>query len=288
MRSRFFIGAAAAVAVMLVPGFSKSPTMTKNNTTKANGMVRIAGGTFQMGGTLDNLEHPVHRVKVSAFYMDATDVTQGSFRQLMGYNPSFRVGDRMRPVEMVTWFDAVLYCNARSRHYGKDTVYSYSSVKRDSIWCTELADVKADFSRNGYRLPTEAEWEYACRAGSTTDYYWGRNCPPYTPADTLAVDSNAVWWHNSPLGTQPVANKKPNALGLYDMIGNVFQWCNDWFGNYSFDSQIDPRGPSTGSFRMLRGGSWRQGDRPLRSAYRNNNFPSVMNHNYGFRCVRRQ
>jgi formylglycine-generating enzyme required for sulfatase activity len=288
MRSRFFIGA-AAVAVMLVPGFSKSPTVTKNNTTKANGMVSIPGGTFQMGGTLDNSEQPVHSVMVSAFYMDATDVTQGSFRQLMGYNPSFCTGNRMRPVEMVTWFDAALYCNARSRHEGKDTVYSYSSVTRNSQRCTGLAGVTADFSKNGYRLPTEAEWEYACRAGSATDYYWGRNCPPSSPADTLAIDSNVVWWHdNAPNGTQPVATRKPNAWGLYDMIGNVSQWCNDWFGSYSGGDQIDPTGPSTGKFRVLRGGSWRENDIPLRAAYRNNNFPNNMNHFYGFRCVRRR
>ena len=279
MKSRFFV-CVTAITVTLVPGLSMSPTMT-------TGMVSIPGGTFQMGGTLYISEQPVHSVKVSAFYMDATDVTQGSFQQLMGFNPSSCAGDSMRPVEMVTWFDAVLYCNTRSKHEGKDTVYLYSSLTRDSIWCTELADVTADFSRSGYRLPTEAEWEYACRAGSTTDYYWGRNYPPTTTADTLAIDSNAVWWNNSLNCTQPVASKKPNAWGLYDMSGNVFQWCNDWYDSYRSSSEPNPVGPSSGSYRVLRGGSWRHHDIPLRSAYRNNNYPGDRYLYTGFRCVRR-
>ena len=110
--------------------------------------------------------------------------------------------------------------------------------------------------RTATGLPTEAEYEYANRAGTTTDYYWGRNYPPTTTADTLAIDSNAVWYYNSPNSTQPVASKKPNAWGLYDMSGNLWEWCNDWYGSYSATSQTNPTGATSGSYRVLRGGSW--------------------------------
>ena len=92
-----------------------------------------------------------------------------------------------------------------------------------------IGNLNIDYARNGYRLPTEAKWEYACRAGTTTDYYWGRNYPLATSADTLAIDSNAVWYDNSPTSTQPVATKQPNAWGLYDMSRKLWEWCNDWY-----------------------------------------------------------
>jgi formylglycine-generating enzyme required for sulfatase activity len=110
-----------------------------------------------------------------------------------------------------------------------------------------------DFTKNGYRLPTEAEWEYACRAGSTTDYYWNRSYQSTTHDDTLAIDSNAVWNYYLD-GPQQGATKLPNAFGLYDMSGNVCEWCNDWWGSYNAGAQTDPTGPSTGSYRVLRGG----------------------------------
>jgi sulfatase modifying factor 1 len=279
---------------------SNGAVLTVNATVTPTGMDTIPGGTFQMGDTDTNFpdEQPVHSVTLSAFYMDKTEVTQADYQALMLVNPSYFKGDSLRPVENVTSFDAVLYCNARSKRDLRDTVYSYTSKTMDSIWCTDLVSINIDYSKNGYRLPTEAEWEYACRAGTTTDYYWGRNYPPTTTADTAAIDSFAIWWHNSNNFTARVGTKLPNAFGLYDMSGNVWEWCNDWHDNYTSGNQTDPTGPSTGSYRVMRGGSYDDCNPPepyvfylvypLCSANRGNYiFPYFRGSAFGFRCVRR-
>jgi formylglycine-generating enzyme required for sulfatase activity len=259
----------------------------KLSASLASGMRRIPGGTFQMGAEYSD-EMPIHTVGVSAFSMDTVEVTQGSFRQLMGFDPSAFGDDSLCPVERVTWFDAVLYCNARSRVDGFDTVYSYTSREVDSNNnCSNLGGLVIDYSSTGYRMPTEAEREYACRAGSTADYYWGGCSPPLTAADTAAMDANVVWYCNSPAGTGPVGGKLPNAWGLYDMSGNVWQWCNDWYGSYAGESQQDPTGPSGGSYRVLRGGSWSDCSDVLRSADRCANAPDYRSSLIGFRCVKR-
>ncbi len=268
-------------------------------------MVLVTGGTFQMGSADTGFsdEQPVHQVGVASFYMDTTDVTQANFQQLMGFNPSYYSGDPLRPVETVTWFDAVLYCNVRSKENNFDTVYSYTSLKLDTVYyptlttdsvkmdtgktCLGMEGLAINYAKNGFRLPTEAEWEYACRAAGTTDFYWGRNYPPITQADTFAIDSNAVWYVNSTNGTtQPVAGKRRNAFGLYDMAGNVWEWCNDWYGSYTGESQTSPGGPGTGISRVLRGGSWSDLDPFLRSANRYESDPGTRSGNVGFRCVR--
>lgn len=221
-------------------------------------MVPIPAGVFLMGSIAGSDEQPVHSVALSAFKMAAMDITQELYQAAMGVNPSYYGGDtsKTRPVEYVTWFDAALFCNALSKAAGKDSVYAYTAVTgTPGNGCSDLAGISCDTSKNGYRLPTEAEWEYACRAGSTTDYYWGGSYPPQTHADTVNMDSNAVWYHNSGM-TQPVGSKKPNAWGLYDMSGNVWQWCNDWYGAYPGAAQTNPAGPAGGSFRVLRGGSF--------------------------------
>jgi formylglycine-generating enzyme required for sulfatase activity len=222
--------------------------------------------------------------------MDSTDVTQASYQALMGVNPSdfdTGVSAPRRPVEDVDWYDAALYCNARSKHDGYDTVYSYSSKYAGSGYDT-LAGVVIDYTKHGYRLPTEAEWEYACLAGSTADYYWGQSYPPQTTSDTANISAHAWWYYNTPNSTQPVATKPRNAWGLYDMSGNVWQWCNDWYGGYTSGSQTNPTGPASGSSRVLRGGSWSGNyDFYLRSANRDYDYPIVRLYVYGFRCVRR-
>jgi formylglycine-generating enzyme required for sulfatase activity len=260
-------------------------------------MVQIPGGTFQMGSNNTSLEsligngEPVHSVTVSSFYMDTTLVTQASYQALMGVNPSYFDTGALaprKPVESVTWFDAVLYCNARSKQDGYDTIYSYTTITgTPGNGCTDLGSLAMDFTKHGYRLPTEAEWEYACRAGSTADYYWGQCYPPQTTADTAEISAHAWWCYNSPNGTQPVAIKPANAWGLHDMSGNVWEWCNDWYGNYSSGSQTDPTGPTAGSYRVLRGGSWYDGGDVLCAAYRGSYLPGGWNLYLGFRCVRR-
>jgi formylglycine-generating enzyme required for sulfatase activity len=267
-----------AIAAMLIPGCSKSPTGTQNNTPAFPIMKNIPNGTFQMGST--NLgETPVHSVTLGAFTISQTLVTQEQYLAVMGVNPSYSDSGGTWPVESATWYDAALFCNALSKMEGRDTVYVYTNGIIDST-------VVIDYTKNGCRLPTEAEWEYSCRAGTMANYYWGRNYPPITTADTLAIDSNAVWYYDSPNSMQPVATKKPNAWGLYDMSGNLWEWCNDWYGSYSSTAQTNPTGATSGSSRVLRGGSWSDtGSYALCAEYRLSSLPELNYVNVGFRVV---
>lgn len=253
-------------------------------------MLVIPGDTFQMGSLSENvMERPVHKVKISAFRLGVTEVTQEQYQAIMGTNPSAFDSGGTYPVERVSWCDAVLFCNALSKKCDKDTVYSYSG--------TVISGVKVDYSKNGYRMPTEAEWEYACRGITTTDYYWGKNYPPLTDADTIDIDSNSVWKHNSEAlgithpgyGTHPVGTKKPNAFGLYDMNGNVGEWVNDWYGNYTAAPQTDPSQDDwAGVYKILRGGCWNSVCNNLRSACREYQYPDARYANCGLRIACRQ
>jgi formylglycine-generating enzyme required for sulfatase activity len=158
-------------------------------------------------------------------------------------------------VEQVTWFDAILYANVRSKRDGYDTVYTYTGVTgTGGSGCQNLAGLASDFSKNGYRLPTEAEWEYACRAGSNAAYSFG---------DSLS-DLGTYAWYSGNAGSQThaVAQKLPNAFGLYDMQGNVFEYCHDWYGGtyYQISGNQDPTGPAGGTQRVARGGAWGYAD----------------------------
>jgi formylglycine-generating enzyme required for sulfatase activity len=253
-------------------------------TTMVPAMITIPAGTFRMGDTAVGMG-PVHTVSLGAFAVSQTPITQQQYSNVMDSNPSYFnydvIGDwtTTYPVESVTWYHAALFCNALSKLAGRDTVYVYAQGIIDS-------SVVINYTKNGYRLPTEAEYEYACRAGSTTDYYWGRNYPPATTADTLAIDSNAFWYPNSQNTTQPVATLKPNRWGLYDMCGNVWEWCNDWVGNYSSATATNPAGPATGSYRAIRGSSWANDDPELLcSSYRGANHPDSGFIDQGFRVV---
>jgi formylglycine-generating enzyme required for sulfatase activity len=249
------------------------------------GMKLITGGTFQMGSndTVDYGAQPPHQVTFSSFYMDSTDVKRSDYLGVFGVDPSnINYGDdQSAPVERVTWFDAVLYCNVRSKIQGLDTTYSYTSVTgAPGNGCTSLGGLIIDTSKCGYRLPTEAEWEYACRGGTTTEYFWGNDT-------TNSFCSQYAWYG----GTEEhgVAEKYPNPFGLYDIVGDVWQWCNDWYGVYPAGSQTNPQGASTGTGRVIRGGAFNTFNfqDELRCAYRRFCSPDLKNSNCGFRCVLR-
>ena len=210
-----------------------------------------------------------HQVTVSSFHMAKYDVTQSLYQSVMGSNPSQFTGDPNRPVEQVSWYEAIEFCNKLSERDGLQKVYTISGT-----------NVTADWSANGYRLPTEAEWEYAARGGQqgVSKYH------VYAGSDDL----DQVGWYkdNSGLTTHPVGQKAPNALGLYDMSGNVWQWCWDWYDDYSGSVQ-NPRGASSGDSRVIRGGGWFDVARIDRVAYRFYIIPPADSFYYlGFRLVR--
>jgi formylglycine-generating enzyme required for sulfatase activity len=253
-------------------------------------MVSILGGTFQMGQ--DGVAAPVHSVTVSAFSMGKYEVTQEQYQAVMGSNPSnFSASPAdgeiqgKRPVEHVSWYDAIVFCHRLSMMEGLVPAYTISgstdprdwgtvpSGSNDSIWDA----VTVDWIASGYRLPTEAEWEYACRAGTTTAYNTG---------DTIS-DSTGWYSSNSGSKTHEVGKKPANAWGLYDMHGNVDEWCWDWYGSsyYSSSPSSDPQGPSSGSSRVRRGGSWSSVGGLPRSADRGSCVP-WLRYGDGFRLVR--
>ena len=273
-------------AVLVFAGCSKKddngPVAPNGNGYDQKKMALIPAGSFRMGNITDhpdgaNREKPVHEVSITRpFLMGRTEVTQAQYEAVMGSNPSYFKGPDM-PVERVSWYDAVEFCNELSRQEGLDPCYSGSGA---SILC--------DFTANGYRLPTEAEWEYACRAGMETDFHTGN----MTHSDTSPLDpalDRAGWYYgNSGGSTHPVGEKEANAYGLYDMHGNVWEWCWDWnaVDYYASSPAEDPRGPVSGSHRVLRGGSWGYNARICRSAFRGFNNPDYLNLDIGFRLVR--
>jgi formylglycine-generating enzyme required for sulfatase activity len=222
-----------------------------------------------MGSTSgDSDEKPVHTVTVGNFYMGKYEVTQKEWVAVMGGNPSNFKGDNL-PVERVSWNEAVEYCNKLSLREGLTPAYRGAG---DSVTC--------NFTATGYRLPTEAEWEYAAKGGKHGDYL------VYEYAGSNSV--GAVGWYdgNSGKQTHPVGTKTPNGLGLYDMSGNVWEWCWDWYGSYPGGARTNPAGPVSGSGRVLCGGSWGNSAVDLRSAVRGSGSPSNRNNNLDFRLVR--
>ncbi|MBR5726807.1 MAG: SUMF1/EgtB/PvdO family nonheme iron enzyme [Muribaculaceae bacterium] len=224
-------------------------------------MILVEGGTFMMGGR-DNdpyvkpWEFPVHQVTLSDYYIGETEVTQALWRAVMGTssNPSWFCSTNgysnnyQRPVEKVTYANCTSFLTKLKQQTGKT-----------------------------FRLLTEAEWEYAARGGK-----YSRN---YMFAGGNDIDE--VAWHigNSGEITHAVATKAPNELGIYDMAGNVGEWCSDWYGDYSATAQTNPTGPNTGSARVVRGGSWNQAWRMNRVTYRHEGYPTTDNVNVGFRLA---
>jgi formylglycine-generating enzyme required for sulfatase activity len=236
-------------------------------------MVAIPSGRFTMGvseGPSD--ARPAHVVQVDGFLMDQFEITQEVYQKVTGKNPSRRKNGR-NPVEQVTWVAAARFCNARSLQEGLKPCYDTNS------W-------ECDFSASGYRLPTEAEWEYACRAGSNTRFYFG---------DSAEQLHSFAWFDgNANSKPHPVGQLKPNVWGLYDMAGNVWEWCNDFYGPkyYRESSPVNPRGPRHGEKRVLRGGAWSSSADNCACWVRNcdeagqTDVCLTMDSN-GFRCVRK-
>jgi formylglycine-generating enzyme required for sulfatase activity len=248
-----------------------SPSSAESKSESGVEMVRLAGGSFIMGDE-NEIDATPHEVVLSPFYIDKNLVTQAEYERVMGDNPSrWKAGNN--PVEQVRWSDAVRYCNKRSELEGLEP-------------CYDLESWQCNFAVSGYRLPTEAEWEYACRAGTRTAYYFG---------DSPAELSRHGWFEDNSGGKpHPVGGKEPNPWGLHDMHGNLWQWCNDFYqvDYYQQSPEKDPRGPKSGETKVVRGGAWKFSADSCHSGYRYNENPGYSDvcfgyDIYGFRCVRR-
>ena len=216
-------------------------------------MIAVEGGTFTMGATSEQTgarsdESPTHSVTLSDYYIGETEVTQELWYAVMGSNPSSFTGDMQRPVEKVSWNDCQTFISRLNELTGET-----------------------------FRLPTEAQWEYAARGGNKSK--------GYTYSGSNVLDDVAWYDDNSDGMTHPVKTKAPNELGIYDMSGNVWEWCSDWFDSYSLAAQTDPTGPSTGSERVNRGGCLASNATYCRVANRNRNMPALGRSSYGLRLA---
>jgi sulfatase modifying factor 1 len=296
LRIRSLIGSLMAVALLC--SCRKSETEGQSHSTSALGvtspmlpasqldvvtksgiqMVYLPGGDFMMGSADGNAdEKPVHKVTLTGFMMDKYPVTHEMFAKAELPNPSHWQDNPKNPVERVRWRDAKKYCNERSMLEGLKPCYNEKSMDWD-----------CDYSASGYRLPTEAEWEYACRAGSDGPYDFGR---------PEKLREYAWFADNANQRTHPVGQKKPNLWGLYDMYGNVSEWCEDVYGPayYSESAAADPHGPpSPGKDvkRVMRGGSWKASAEMCRATFRQGQRTGDTDACFytdfcGFRCVRR-
>ena len=215
-------------------------------------MIKVDGGTFTMGATPEQenphqFEEPTHQVTLSSYYIGETEVTQELWKAVMGNNPSNFKGDNL-PVEQVSWED-----------------------------CQTFIGKLNDLTGKRFRLPTEAEWEYAARGGKRSNH------TQYSGSSN--IDDVAWYSGNSGSKTHPVKTKKPNEFGLYDMSGNVNEWCQDWYGSYSSNAQTNPTGPDSGSYRVFRGGTWSIFGWFCRSSFRGNSSPGYRGYGLGFRLA---
>ena len=233
-------------------------------------------------------------LKIASFYMSDHEVTRGEYKTLMGKDPSSasaydKDGNRLtgddavknNPVNYISWYDALVYCNTRSINEGLTPCYTIDGKTDPKDWGSVPSSnnstwnaATCDFTADGYRLPTEAEWEWAARGGEN-----------YTYAGSDDIDEVAWYTSNTnDTGTRDVKTKKKNAYGLYDMSGNVWEWCWDWDGSISGDTAST--GPASGSYRCLRGGSWYYNANCAQVAYRDYGSPNGRHDDYGFRLVR--
>ena len=215
-------------------------------------MIKVDGGMFTMGATPEQenphqFEEPTHQVTLSSYYIGETEVTQELWKAVMGNNPSNFKGDNL-PVENVSWEDSQTFIGKLN-----------------------------DLTGKRFRLPTEAEWEYAARGGKRSNH------TQYSGSSN--IDDVAWYSGNSGSKTHPVKTKKPNEFGLYDMSGNVNEWCQDWYGSYSSNAQTNPTGPGSGAYRVFRGGTWSIFGWFCRSSFRGNSSPGYRGYGLGFRLA---
>jgi formylglycine-generating enzyme len=256
-------------------------------------MVHVPGGSFQMGRSDGyDLEQPVHTVTLSSFNMGKYEVTQEQWIAVMENNPSDFTGSpasgevqQKRPVERVSWYDTLVFCNKLSMIEGLSPAYRISGSTDPANWGSVPTSgnstwdaVQIVAGSTGYRLPTEAQWEYAARGGNGLP-------GNYTYSGSNTVDNVAWYTNNSGSKTHEVGKKAPNDLGLYDMSGNVWEWCWDWFENYPSGTQTNPGGADSGFGRVVRGGDWVNSAEVTRSTYRHKNSPYDRYSNLGFRLV---
>ena len=254
-----------------------------------DGFVLLPGGTVTIGSPDSERQRQAdetqHQVTLSAFYVDPHEVTQQDYQAVMGTNPSHFRGDNL-PVEQVTWYDAINYCNKLSEAQGLTPAYQ-----------TDGTTVTWNRAADGYRLLTEAEWEYAARAGTQSVFYEGGQivadqvnfCGSYP----YLIEENYLSHQNPEVvtstyrqETMPVDGLAPNSWGLYHMEGNVSEWCFDYYGPYDTAQNTDPSGPTSGSLRVNRGGGWNDFAKHVRSAYRSVTSPDTIEQNLGFRIAR--
>ena len=258
-------GHAEAISFCDEMGLQFTPKAPQPTTTTTSGqlkfevggvsftMVAVEGGTFTMGATAEqgsdawDREEPAHQVTLSSYYIGQTEVIQALWLAVMGSNPSRHNGDLQCPVETVSWDDCQTFITKLNQMTGKS-----------------------------FRLPTEAEWEYAARGGNQSRGY------KYAGSNNL---DDVAWYDSSGSATHPVATKAPNELGLYDMSGSMWEWCQDWFGSYSSSAQTNPTGPASGSDHVNRGGGWLDGARICRVSYRGYDSPSDAHDGLGLRLA---
>ena len=282
--------------------------VTADDAAAPSGMALIPAGSFTMGDSLDGISYalPLHTVYVSAFYMDRYEVSKALWDEVyswaIAHGYSFEYGAQGKasthPAQSMTWYDSVKWCNARSEKDGKVPAYYTDAGLSVRYRSGQVAPYVSWGS--GYRLPTEAEWEKAARGGASGQRFpwgntisWGQaNYYAYPLwADGYAYDVNATVGDHPTFNegvypyTSPVGYFGANGYGLYDMAGNVWEWCWDWYGSYSSAYQSDPRGPTSGSYRVFRGGSWIFYAFYCRAADRDGYIPTYRDYDLGFRSV---